>query len=175
MKIKIITMLAMLITTIAVAQTTQNVTVNIKLHPIQSLIINPIQQNVDLDYYTKEDYEDGVSVVQADHLEIYSTGSFQIVATTNNITFEGTADTLPLNTLLLTPTDGSNPITSSTKNIINLSQVDQVLVSSTIGGANKTFNVEYKGEGNDEYLTKYYNSESPTIYTAVVKYTIMPL
>lgn len=56
----------------------QNVTLNVKLKPIQTLVVNSRQRTVDLEYNSKEDYKNGVSKTNADHLNIYSTGGFQV-------------------------------------------------------------------------------------------------
>ncbi|MEA5044149.1 MAG: hypothetical protein VB075_06160, partial [Petrimonas sp.] len=40
---------------------TDNVTLNIKFKPVQSITVNPAQKTVDLKYYTLENYRDGVS------------------------------------------------------------------------------------------------------------------
>ena len=57
-----------------------NVTVNIKFKPIQSIVVNPAadHQTVDLVYATKDDYANGVSETRDNHLEIFSTGGFEV-------------------------------------------------------------------------------------------------
>src|SRR5690606_15026837 len=54
------------------------ITFNIRLHPIQTIEVTPLQKVVNLDYMTKEDYEKGVDVDQPDHLRVYSTGGFAV-------------------------------------------------------------------------------------------------
>ena len=61
------------------APVTDNVTLNVKLHPIQTLVVNESQKTVDLDYKTEVDYATGVSSkVLVDHLTVYSTGGFKV-------------------------------------------------------------------------------------------------
>src|SRR5690606_41588255 len=77
MKKMLIAAIAVLgITVTSQAQTT--VTLNVKLKPIQTLVVNPAQSQVDLNYSSTEDYLNGVVSMQEDHLKIYSTGGFQV-------------------------------------------------------------------------------------------------
>ena len=61
------------------------VTLNIKLHPIQTLVIN--QAKVDINYSTKEDYTNGVTIQEPEHITVYSTGGFtvQVKASSANL------------------------------------------------------------------------------------------
>ena len=59
------------------ADASDQVTLNVELHPIQTLFINSTQEKVDLEYKLTTDYSAGVSSLQEDHLKIYSTGAFE--------------------------------------------------------------------------------------------------
>src|SRR5690606_14460417 len=69
--------LALVLTAFAAnAQDTDQVALNVKLYPIQTIVVNAA--NVDLEYKTKTDYANGVTVSQGDHLTVYSTGGFTV-------------------------------------------------------------------------------------------------
>ena len=72
----LLSMLAGVLT--AQAQVSDNATVNVKLYPIQTIVVNPDSKVVNLDYRTTTDYQDGVNVDKKDHLKIYSTGGFEV-------------------------------------------------------------------------------------------------
>lgn len=79
MKKIILTSLMLAFGIIAQAQNsnTGHVTLNVKLNPIQTLVVNPAQETVDLEYSSKDDYANGVtSGALTDHLSVFSTGRF---------------------------------------------------------------------------------------------------
>ena len=51
-----------------------NVTVNIILHPIQTITVNSSQKDVNLEYHNIEDYEKGVLTTLDDHPCLLRTG-----------------------------------------------------------------------------------------------------
>jgi hypothetical protein len=63
-------------------QTSDEVTVNIKFKPVQSIVVNSGQKTVNLEYNTLQNYQEGVSVTMNDHLEVFSTGGFIVTANT---------------------------------------------------------------------------------------------
>ena len=157
------------------------VTLNIKLHQIQTLVVNPNQNIVDLHYTTKEHYKEGVSSeVLKDHLTVYSTGGFVINAKASDTDLkglEGNSSAIPTADILITPTHGSNnPLEDATLTPKNLSgTTDVLLVSSTKGGVDKNFNIQYATvHKEDAYINKYVKGEDPTVYTTTVTYTINP-
>lgn len=152
-------------------QAQNSVSLNVNLYPIQSIVINPNQQDVVLNYITKEDYDKGVQSEQTDHLTIYSTGGFQIRV--NSIV--NSSENPPLNSLSITPSPGSKPIPKSNVSYVvkSLSEVEQSIITSTIGGIDKNFNISYKGSGNNMYVEYYDSSTTPKNYTYNIVYTIV--
>ena len=158
------------------AQTaTDNVTLNVKLHPIQTLVVNPAQKEVNLDYTTVADYKDGVSSKQADHLTVYSTGGFEVkVKSAGNLTeTKSGSETIAANSIQITATSGTSGLTAATYNSASLESTEKSLITSTTGGVDKKINIEYKGAGADAYVNKYIAGQNPTIYTTTVTYTIV--
>lgn len=172
MKTTILT-LSLLVTALVYGQTSGNVTLNVNLHSIQSLVVNPSQEIVNLDYQTKADYLNGVSSLQQDHLEVYSTGGFKIQIQSSDLV--NPSETLSMSTITLIASNGSNTPLGVDYFQTVLSSSPTTIVSSNLGGADKTFNVEYQGGGSNQYLNKYHSGEEPTTYTTVITYTISPL
>lgn len=91
----------------------QNVTLNVKLKPIQTLVVNNIQTTVNLEYSSKEDYSTGVTSTNADHLSIYSTGGFEVKVKSAAASMATTAGskTIYANSIQITASAGSKPVT----------------------------------------------------------------
>lgn len=152
----------------------QTVTLNVKLKPIQTLVVNPAQNTVNLEYVTKDDYANGVASVNADHLTVYSTGGFQVKVKAADATMTNGTKSILVNTIKLTPSAGSAKQDAATYvPAFNLSNVDTTLMSSTTGGVNKKINIEYKGAGADAYINNYIAGQNPTVYTTTLTYTII--
>lgn len=153
---------------------TDNVTLNVKLHPIQTLIVNSGQKAVDLNYVNKDDYANGVSSDQADHLTVYSTGGFEVKVKSSAAELTGTYGSIDANSITITPSAGSsNSITGATYTALQLGATEQAIITSSTGGVDKNFNIQYKGADANQYVNKYNNSENPTVYTTTVTYTIV--
>lgn len=152
----------------------QNVTLNVRLKPIQTLVVNTAQKVVNLDYQTKDDYANGVSSVNADHLTIYSTGGFQVKVKSANAALQNGAKSIQANTIQIKASAGTEAVNGAqyTQNV-QLSANEATLVSSTVGGVNKKINIEYKGAGANAYLDNYIAGQDPTIYTTELTYTII--
>lgn len=149
-----------------------SVTLNVHLYPIQTLVVNPSQQDVTLNYITKEEYSSGVSAVQTDHLTIYSTGGFQVKVSTSG---ELSGKDFPLNSISVIPSSGSKPIAEGNVEYHekNISQQEQPIITSTRGGIDKNFNINYKGAGANMYIDYYSASDAPAVYSYDVVYTIV--
>ncbi len=151
---------------------TATATLNVKLHPIQTIVIGGTEVN--LEYNTKEDYSKGVTSEMDNHLIVYSTGGFAVKVRSENenlVRKEGESK-IPVNTINLVATLGSDNKSESTFSKVVLDTSDKNLISSTVGGTDLKFNVAYNGTGGDAYVNKYNNVENPTVYTTTVIYTI---
>ena len=158
-----ILMAVLLLVTTMFAQTSQSVNFKINLYSVQSLVINPTQTEVELNYQSKEDYLNGVSTIQNDHLEIYSTGGFKIQAQSTDLT--NPEENIDLSSVTLVPSNGSNSIPGSTYTTSTLSNNPVTIIESNIGGVDKNFSIEYIGAGSNQYVNKYHSGEEPTTYT----------
>ncbi|GAB3413447.1 hypothetical protein [Niabella aquatica] len=156
---------------------TDNVTLNVKLNPIQTLIVNQSQKEVNLEYTTVAQYANGVSAAQADHLKIYSTGGFQVKVKSSGSELTtsktGPAGNINANTIQIVPTAGTKAVSNAQYTASPLSADEKVIVSATTGGVDKSVNIEYKGAGADAYINNYVAGQNPTKYTTTVTYTII--
>lgn len=152
----------------------QTVTLNVRLKPIQTLIVNPSQNVVNLDYKTKDDYANGVSSVNADHLSIYSTGGFQVKVKSSGSALQSGAKNIDTNTILIKASAGTDGVNGAQyAQNVQLSATEATLVTSANGGVDKKINIEYKGAGANAYLNNYIAGQDPTVYTTELTYTII--
>lgn len=153
------------------------VTVNIKFQPIQSIVVNPVSETVDLVYASKEDYNNGVYKTIADHLTVFSTGGFVVSVKADNENFVRTnGGTIPVSDVILSAWEGSttNPVFTSGE--VTLSTTSTALITSDAGGNELKYSVKYDntsaGSGY-KYINNYIHSDTPaSVYTAQVTYTI---
>jgi hypothetical protein len=152
----------------------QTVTLNVRLKPIQTLLVNTTQKIVNLDYATKDDYLNGVSSNNADHLSIYSTGGFQVKVKSASAALQNGSKNIQANTIQIKATAGSEPIAGAqyAQGLLSASN-ETTLVTSAIGGVDKKINIEYKGAGANAYLDNYIAGQIPTVYTTELTYTII--
>lgn len=155
-------------------QAQQNVTLNVRLKPIQTLVVNNAQKVINLDYVTKDDYANGVSSVNADHLSVYSTGGFQVKVKSANAALQNGNKSIQANTIQIKASAGTEAVNGAqyAQNVL-LSATEATLVTSSHGGVDKKINVEYKGAGANAYLDHYIAGQEPTIYTTELTYTII--
>ena len=179
MKIKLL-LLALIVSAMAFSQNSGTVTVNLIFKPIQSIEVNSTQKNVDLIYDTKDDYQNGVTSLQSNHLKVFSTGGFNIKVNADGDFKNSASKTINSSDMTLLATAGSNNKENKfTTKPINLSHSNQILVTSNGGGKDIYFNIEYslqndKGKNNN-YVNKYKSTDrNKATYTAQVMYTIIP-
>lgn len=152
----------------------QNVTLNVKLKPIQTLVVNNAQKIVNLDYITKDDYANGVSSMNADHLNIFSTGGFQVKVKSSSAALQNGGKNIQANTIQIKATAGSEAVNGAQyAQNVQLSANETMLVSSSNGGIDKKISIEYKGAGANAYLNNYIAGQDPTVYTTELTYTIV--
>ena len=155
-----------------------NITLNVKLNPIQTLFINPSQKSVDLVYKNVKDYKEGVSLDQKDHLTVYSTGGFAINVNSSedDIARAKGTETIKSSTLSVQASLGTNnPLEGVLQGAtgVKLSTEAATLFSHGKGGVDLAFNVKYSGIGADTYVNSYFKDEDPTIYSTTVTYSIV--
>lgn len=155
----------------------QTVTLNVRLKPIQTLVVNNSQKIVNLDYVTKDDYANGVTSINPDHLSIYSTGGFQVKVKAANSVLQNVNNinkSIQANTIRIKASAGTDGLSGAQyAQNATLSANETNLVTSTLGGVDRKINIEYKGAGANAYLNKYIAGQDPTVYTTELTYTII--
>lgn len=153
------------------------VSVNIIFHPVQTIAVNPSQKDIDLQYLTKEDYESGVTTTFDDHLNVTSSGGFQVnvVANEENFTFSGSEDFIPVSDVVVSALNGTNNTLSQSFENVALSSKPESLIRSEMGGSNLKYNVTYDNTAGSS--GKYIDINTGTnnfeeIYTAEITYII---
>lgn len=156
----------------ATANAQNTVTLNVKLKPVQTLIVTG-QDNVDLIYQTEDNYTNGVSKKIDDQLTIYSTGSYEVSVSANTPTMVQGGKTMDVSSIQVVPTSGKAIPLNATYTPQNLSGNEQTLVTSTTGAVKKQISIEYKGAKDNAYIDNYIANQDPTVYTATLRYTIV--
>ncbi len=153
-----------------------NVTLNVNLYPLQSIVVNPSSKEVNLDYKTPADYLGGVNKTEDNHLEVFSTGAFvvNVKSTVSSLTGEGEA--IPLNNIKIHATQGNtattgNPLTGFSGTEVTLSETDTSIGGSDTAGSGK-INVNYSAASNNDYLSRVVGG-AKTTYTANLVYSII--
>lgn len=153
---------------------TDNVTLNIKLNPIQTIQVNPDQKTVDIVYSEIDDYQNGLFVNKLDHLQIFSTGGFEVkVNSADKLTNDKGKEILASDiTVLATPGTG-NRLEMEEREAVALGS-EQTLIASKIGGRDLKYNVTYNNalSEEDKYLNLY-DKDANNIFTTEVTYTII--
>ncbi|WLD23429.1 hypothetical protein NU10_12030 [Flavobacterium dauae] len=149
-------------------QAQNSVTLNVNLYPIQTLMVNPSQQEVNLNYITKDDYKNGVVSEQTDHLAIYSTSGYQVKVSGIK---EVSSEIIPLNSIKISASSNIHQ-----PNVIyserNVSEKEQVIIASNKGCINQKFNIAYKGAGENVYIN-YSKPAATANYHYNILYTIV--
>lgn len=155
---------------------TDNVTLNIKFKPVQSITVNPAQKTVDLKYYTLENYRDGVSTKMDDHLTVFSTGGFVVsVSTTTDKFVRSAGGEIPVSDITVTAENGTTTNSTFTPEEVSLSIAPKALITTNAGGNELKYNITYNNTvaGKDyNYINNYIHPDAESVYTATVTYTI---
>lgn len=151
------------------------VTLNIKLHPIQTLVIN--QAKVDINYSTKEDYTNGVTIQEPEHITVYSTGGFtvQVKASSANLVNadSSNSETIAAADIQVSAMESEASIPGITLNAVSLDTNPKDLIVSPSGAVDKSFDISYAAKADGAYIGKAFNTTEPTVYSTDVVYEIV--
>ena len=167
------------------AETTDDVTVNLKFKPVMSIMVNAASdhKNIDFLFDSQSDYNGGVTVSKKEkHLNVFSTGGFQVSLQTSgkNFTSENKNITIPVEDVSVTATPSAGNKLSSYALLgtgLKLSNSSTPFIQSVSGGRSLDFDVEYKNTGfdPDDYINGYnkdFLTEGATVFTTQLTYTI---
>jgi hypothetical protein len=141
-------------------------TVNINLSAIQAILVNDDQVN--LNYTTLDDYNQGVEITKANHLTVYSVGGF-VVKVKSNGNFIGENGFIDASDVKITATAAEG--SPDTFSEVELSTDATALITSSTGGFEKNYDVKYSTKNNNGNAFQYAKHLGGT-YTAVVTYDI---
>lgn len=151
-------------------QPSDDVTLQVTLVAVQNISVNAGQTTVTLTFEEAGDYLNGVTSSQPNHLEVSSTGLFQVAVKASDINLVNGSNTIPVNTITVTPgygTGGTDP--GAIPAAVSLTGNDQIILDSNDGTAQAFYNVTYDASGGADYINK-----PAGIYTTTVTYTISP-
>lgn len=168
--------LILLLGGVVTAQTGNTVTLNVNLHPIQTLQVNT--NEIHLVYDTAAKYESGVDVLQEDHLTVHGTSGMVItVKSDGDLTHsENTeeAGIIAANTIQIAASAGAtNAFLDATYANPFLSSEEAVLLSNSKGGGIRNVSITYKGAGGHAYSSKLIPGKPKTVYKTQVRYTVL--
>lgn len=150
------------------------VRLNIELHDVQHLVINPDQSTVTLAYNTLTDYQNGVESIQKAHLSVFSTSGYEVKVKLANQDFVkvGQAQTekipAPLIRVKATASHAGQAVNTS-NNLLTTNQ--ETIISSDLPTFNGLFDVTYTGPGADG-LMQYVEKNNTITFTNDVLYSI---
>src|SRR5690606_5705895 len=118
----------------------------------------------------------GVQSDQTNHLTVYSTGGFIVKVSSSVAQLSGSTgtDKIESSGITLTASKGAATITPAFSPV-NLGTVKAPLITSSIGGTDQKFNVNYKAAGNNAYINKFFKgavAADATVYSTTVTYSI---
>lgn len=165
------------------AEDTDNVTLNLKFKPVQTITVDPAQKTVDFVYQTETDYTSGVTLaVKTKHLKVFSTGGFvvNVKASAEDFTSGNTNLTIPVSDVSVTASQSAG--NTKTYAVIDLakaiSTTDQKLIQSNGGGKDLEFDVLYDATADaaeayiDGYNASQVDIDGATVFTTTLTYTI---
>jgi hypothetical protein len=152
------------------------VKVNLKFKPVQSIVVNPGQETVDLVYAEKDDYLNGVSKKMKDHLTVFSTGGFVVNVKSDGDFKRGDGTKyIPAGNMKIMVENGTDTKTGKFTTQ-SLSTSDLPIITAGKGGNELNYSVTYDNTsaGSDyKYINKYIHDDTESVYTAKVTYTIV--
>jgi hypothetical protein len=160
---------------------TAPVTVNLKFMPVQSIYVNAAQKTIDFVFKSEDNYKNGADAVdpQAAHLTVFSSGGFVVSLETSgaNFTSGTTTTTIPVGHVSV-KAKASGVEGSSFGDAVPLSNSSTPFITSTKGGIDLKYDVEYENTGFDPavYINGYnknsIDTEEATVFTTQLTYTI---
>lgn len=157
------------------AQHSATVSVNVILNPVQVINVNPNQQTVNIEYKSVSDYENGVEVVQQEHILVFSTSPYEV-----NVSMPDGFANAPENlsemsfpTIEIAAT-ARNDVGETSQSFIELSSIGKRLISNTHPQQSTLLDVVYKGRGNNVMVDAINQYGEKVVFSSRIVYTIVP-
>ena len=159
------------------AQSGSSTVLKIVLHPVQTIELGGMDQNVNLTYKTKQDYSQGVSLNKDNHLKVYSSGGYVVNVRTLDAKLKSAGSDAYINAgdITLTASKGSTSGSDSFTTVpVQLSSADTAFITSATGTSSSSYSVTYAAKGEDAFINHYGTGQDPTVYSTEVLYSILP-
>jgi hypothetical protein len=151
------------------AQASASSTVNIVLANVSSIKVNAAQTSVALNFSNADDYNNGVSLAQVQHLEVTCTGGYQVTVKASGPTMINGASTIPVSTITLTPSISSGSTDAGAAfTPVSLSATPQNMITTPNGATKIYYDLRYKASGGPQYIGK-----AAGTYTTTITFTIV--
>jgi hypothetical protein len=139
----------------ALGQASDNATLNVVLSDVRSIKVNPAQTSVQLSFNNATDYQNGVNSSQVAHLEVTSTGGYQVTVKASGPSLQNGTNVIPVNTITLTPTLSAGYTDAGLAfQTITLSATQQEMITTPNGSPKMVFDVKYTASGGQPYIDK---------------------
>jgi len=151
-----------------------SVKLNLELHDVQHLTINPDQSVVTLAYRTLEDYKNGVELVQKAHLSVFSTSGYEVKVKLVNHDFVRLSG--EQNNSVMAPlirVKAKAVTLGSSMHVAGklLTTNKETIISSNSPNFNAVFDVTYQGPGSNG-LIDYVEKNNAVTFTNDLLYSI---
>lgn len=180
----VLSLVSLLFSGSANAQTTGTVDFKLILNPIQSIVVNSSEKTTTIEYKSIADYNGGVTGTAVKQLNVFSTHGFQVQASAVAFTSDGPTNIKPeLSSINVLVTKGGE---SSHAGGIQLSTTPTTLYSSNVATKSASgfdLDVKYTGASGFAYAERNLfspisagaNSPVTTTHTTTVTYSIVAL
>jgi len=151
-----------------------SVKLNLELHDVQHLTINPDQSVVTLAYRTLEDYKNGVELVQKAHLSVFSTSGYEVkvkLANHDFVRLSGEQNNSGMTPLVRVKANAVTPGPSMHIASKPLTTGKETIISSNSPNFNAVFDITYQGPGPDG-LIDYVEKNNAVTFTNDLLYSI---
>ena len=139
----------------AMGQASDNLTLNVVLADVRSIRLNPAQTTVQLQFANVTDYQNGVSLDEPAHIEVTSTGGYQVKVKSSGASLQNGVNTIPVSTITLTPTLSSGFADAGVAfQTVTLSSTEQQMITTPNGSSRIVFDVQYRASGGQPYIDK---------------------
>lgn len=137
------------------AQASDNATLNVVLADVRSIKLNPAQTTVQLNFNNANDYQNGVVLNQNAHLEVTSTGGFQVKVKSSGASLQNGINTIPVSTITMIPSLSSGYVDMGASfQTVTLSPTQQQMITTPNGSSKIVFDVRYQASGGQPFIDK---------------------
>ncbi len=152
----------------ASAQASSSATANLSVVLSELRSITIASPNVTIPITTAAHYQSGNFTEVTNHIAVTSSGAYKITATSATANLVSGSNTIPTNTITLTPSagtvNGGGVVTYTAQPLVNATP--GTLVAGTAGTTSSSFNMKYAASGGSAYLVP------AGTYTTTVTYTV---